>query len=205
MFTPRAFRETDRARLYALIEDYDFGLLISARDGTPRVTHLPFMLRRDPDRLLTHVARANAHWRDFEANGEAMCVFQGPHAYISPGWYANQDTVPTWNYAAVHVRGRARLLDERELRELVTALTAAHEAAVASGWDQRRAKIDPDIRYIVGIEIAIDRIEGKFKFNQNLSTADRRGVVEALSRSEDSTERAVAAWMRANEERLGQG
>ena len=133
------------------------------------------------------------------AGDEVLCVFQGPHAYISPGWYERQDTVPTWNYAAVHVRGKARLIDEEgELRELVVALMKSHEARVESGWDQRQAPLDANIARVVGIEIGIDNIEGVFKFNQNLSAADRRGVIAALSKSSDSTDQAVAAWMQVD-------
>ncbi len=199
MYVPRAFRESSRERLYELIEAHNFGLLISADAAGPSVTHIPFLLRRKPDRLLTHVARANPHWRALEMGAEALCVFQGPHAYISPGWYRDQNTVPTWNYAAVHVRGRTRLIEAvAELRELVESLTQRHEDPIDSGWDRRRAAIESNLAYIIGIEVAIDRIEGVFKFNQNLSAADRRGVIEALSRSADSTERAVAEWMAAN-------
>ncbi len=128
-------------------------------------------------------------------------MFQGPHSYISPAWYRNQNTVPTWNYAAVHAYGVPRLItDPADLRFLIEKLVRFHESQVGNLWDIRQAErvMDANLRGIVGFEIPIARIDGKFKFNQNLPAADREGVVRALEKSADQIQRAVAAIMRRN-------
>ncbi|MGH6617911.1 MAG: FMN-binding negative transcriptional regulator, partial [Alphaproteobacteria bacterium] len=101
MYLPPYFEETDRETLYGVIRDNNFGLLITTVDGAPFATHLPFLL--EGDRLVAHMARANPQWRGFERGGEVLCVFQGPHGYVSPRWYAGTRLVPTWNYVAVHI------------------------------------------------------------------------------------------------------
>ncbi len=128
-----------------------------------------------------------------------LVVFSGPHAYASPAWYVDRVTVPTWNYAAVHVRGRARLIrDPARLREIVSDLVRHHEAGLDPCWtlDEAGDELERNLGHIVGLEIPIDRIEGTFKFNQNRSREDRLGVVRALESSSDSRQREVAEIIR---------
>ena len=132
-----------------------------------------------------------------------LAVFQGPHSYISPAWYEDQVTVPTWNYAVVHVYGTPRLIDDPgELRPMVERLTRQHEGAEGE-WDLSQADpvIETELKAIVGFEIPVDRIEGKYKFNQNRSHEDQAGVVRNLAESPDPTRRAVADIMTSNLER----
>ena len=149
--------------------------------------------------LIAHMARANPHWRAFAGAPPSLVVFMGPHAYISPAWYEEQATVPTWNYAVVHATGTPRLVVETEpLRAMVLRLVDTHEAPLGHPWDVRQAEsvMDADLQAIVGFEIPIDRLEGKFKLNQNRSRADQEGVVRALETSADASEREIARLMR---------
>lgn len=208
LYTPRSFRVEDVATLHQLIRDYSFGTLVTQDGDRPVATHLPFMI--DPSRggprgtLVSHMARANPHWKSWTQRTRVLTIFQGPHAYVSPGWYDEQRTVPTWNYATVHAYGTPRLIhDPDELRTIVTELVGLHEDAVDSGWDRSlmESVLGTELRAIVGFEVPIDSLEGKFKFSQNRSAADQLGVARGLEGSEDPLERSAAAIMRRNLER----
>jgi len=197
MYIPTAFRAEDRAALYDLIDRHGFGTLVTVLDGTPFATHLPWLLDRARGVLLGHVARANPHWKTLDGTAEALVIFQGPHAYVSPSWYTVAPAVPTWNYAAVHIYGVPRLLDETELLDLLGRLVSQYESGRERPWmmdlpDDYQSKM---LRAIVGFEVPISRIEGKFKLNQNRSAEDRAGVIEALMAG-DAEERALAEFMR---------
>jgi len=203
MYVPRSFRQDDVSRLHDFIRSHSFGTLFSHGADGPFATHLPFLLDPGPGEygtLIAHVARANPHWRS-QPETEVLVTFLGPHAYISPAWYADPVTVPTWNYAAVHASGPAHTFVERDrLRRHVLRLVEEHERYVAPPWDPAHAEpiLESQLAGIVGIEIPIRRLEGKFKFNQNRSRADQEGVVAALSASADSRLRDVASIMRAH-------
>ncbi|MEZ4415947.1 MAG: FMN-binding negative transcriptional regulator [Gemmatimonadota bacterium] len=205
MYTPRSFRVDDVAILHALIREHSFGILTSQDGARPVATHLPFMI--DPERggpngtLIAHMARANPHWKTWTDETQVLAIFQGAHAYVSPGWYESQQTVPTWNYATVHAYGTPRLVhDPDELRAMVSPLVDLHEDYARSGWDRELMEpvMDRELKAIVGFEIPIDSLEGKFKFNQNRSREDQRRVAEQLQRSADPLERASAEIMRRN-------
>jgi transcriptional regulator len=214
MYIPRAFREARRDVLHGVIRRYAFGTLVSALDGELLATHLPFLL--DPDRgphgtLLGHVARANPHWRGFAggpdggADGrpgaEALVLFQGPHAYVSPTWYATEGAVPTWNYVAVHAYGRPRLLaDAAAVRALLERLVRGFEDPLPAGERWSMERLDGDYAAqmagaVAAFELPISRLEGKRKLSQNRSPADRRGVVGALRRRGEPLGLDVAALM----------
>ena len=190
------FRVDDPARLQALMAAHPLGTwMTTAPDGALRADHVPFLFdatRGEQGTLLAHVSRANPVWRDLAgaegAAGQSLVVFHGPQAYVSPSWYpgkqAHGKVVPTWNYAVVHVHGRARAVDDRAgLLALIERLTAEHERAMPVPWrldDAPAGFIDQLLGAIVGIEIAIERIEGRFKMSQNRSEADRHGVAAGL-------------------------
>jgi transcriptional regulator len=187
LYIPSSFVEDDRAALEAFITAHGFATLISPDAEDPQVTHLPLML--DPARgtlgaLLGHVARANPHWRRLESKAEVLAIFHGPHAYVSPSWYAHHPSVPTWNYAVVHVQGRARVThDAGELERIVRRLVERYEDARPRPWRMQlpagyQAQM---LAGIVGFEIEIVRIDGKFKLSQNRPAADRPRVAEVLS------------------------
>jgi len=155
------------------------------------------------DTVVAHMARANPQWKTIAAGSPALLICSGPEAYISPSWYAAKAehgrVVPTWNYSAVHLSGTVRVFQDREwLRDVVTRLTEMHEDGRSDPWrpsDAPERYIDGQLAGIVGIEVAVTRVEGKAKLSQNRSEADRRGVVAGL-RTEDHYEAAeVAAAM----------
>jgi transcriptional regulator len=203
MYLPSYFEETDRETLYGVIRENNFGLLVTAADGAPFATHLPFLL--EGDRLVAHMARANPQWRSFEQGTEALCVFQGPHAYVSPRWYAGARLVPTWNYVAVHVHGVPRIVsDAAAVHDQQARLVAAHEAGAAKPWTMDglpESYVAGQLRAIVAFELPIDRVEGKFKLNQNRTAADRAGVIAALAESPYDGDRQMSALMAAREAR----
>ena len=204
MYVPDYFKESDPERLAVLINGNSFGMLVTAPEGVPFVTHLPFLFERSghsQGRLLGHMARANPQWQHFSSGSEVVAIFQGPHAYISPSWYASPG-VPTWNYAVAHLRGIARLIEnESALATLVERLTQVHESHMSSPWQpdfssERHAKM---LNVIVGFEIEITDIQGKFKLSQNRSLEDRQRVIKELNQSGNQTETAVAALMSASQ------
>lgn len=203
LYTPPAFREADLARLHQLIREHPLGLLISADADIPQATPLPFHLEGDAGPFGTlqgHFSRANDHWRAVDGK-EVLVVFQGADAYVSPTWYAAKaehgKVVPTWNYVTVQVRGVARVVDDPEwVRGQIARLTSGHEASREPSWhvtDAPAAYIDGQVRGIVGVEIAIRQIDGKWKVSQNRSMEDRRGVVAGL---EAGGEQAMADLVR---------
>jgi transcriptional regulator len=205
MYLPKMFREDDLAVLHGLIRENSFGILITQHDGAPFASHLPFLLdetRGPHGTLLAHMARANPQWRDFEAGQEALAIFHGPHAYVSPSWYDAVPSVPTWNYAAVHAYGAPRIVeDPAALRELLERLVDLHESAFERPWPMRLPDeyLHKMMHGIVGFEIEIARIEGKLKLSQNRAEGERHRVAEALGASADSSIAGVGAMMRARE------
>jgi transcriptional regulator len=179
MYIPQHFRETDPDTLAAFLDRHGFGTLTTVADGRPFATHIPFLYERAENVLWGHVARENPQWRHFAPSPDVLVMFLGPHAYISPTWYATLG-VPTWNYTAVHVYGTARAVDDPALTARhVERLAARHERGSASPWvpsyDPRR------LGGIVGVEIRIKEIQGKFKLSQNRPAEDRASVVARLA------------------------
>lgn len=201
MYVPSHFAETDPTALHAFIEQYSFGLLVSQVDGEPFANHLPFLLDRTAGphgTLVGHMARANPQWRTL-AGQSALVVFSGPHAYISPSWYEAANVVPTWNYAAVHATGRAEVIEDRDmLLEIVNRSVAVYEATMSRPWvlDTSGSMVERLLTQIVGFRIPINRLEGKWKLNQNHPMERRVKVIAALEGQGDETSRAVAAMMR---------
>ena len=205
VYLPPAFTETREEVLVAHIERHDFGLLVTQGNAGLIASQIPFLIERRDGRLYLegHIARANPQADDLDGAGEALAIFAGPHAYISPGWYQAGPAVPTWNYASVHAYGTARrMADPDWLRELVGRLSQRHETRETTPW--RMAELpEPYVASmltgIVGIEIVVSRLEGKFKLSQNRPTADRPRIIAALERREDADSRAVAQLMRGRE------
>ncbi len=202
MYIPKDFAETDGARLAALIEGHGFALLVtSGPDGLPVASHLAFLYDRDRGEngtLLGHMARANPQWKRFRDDAEALVIFWGPHAYVSPSWYEAQPSVPTWNYATVHAYGRPRLVEGGEaLRALLARLVEENEAGFESPWrmDLPKAYEDRMIQGIVGFEIEIGRLEGKFKLSQNRDATDRASVARQLRAGGDDDAAGIARLM----------
>src|SRR3954454_25103679 len=214
MYIPTAFAETRPEVLHDFIRRHSFGLLVSHDDGDFAATHLPFLFDagRGPHGVLRgHMARANPHWRSLRPDRPGLVVFQGPHAYVSPRWYRpGVPAVPTWNYAVVHVHGRPRVLDDdAELRRLLADTVGAYEVPADQAGTGGPAPWSMDgqaddfltkmAAQVVGFEVAVERIEGKFKLSQNRRAADRRGVIVGLGGGDDADGLAVARLMAERE------
>lgn len=200
MYIPEYFKETNPRHISALIECYSFGMLLTAPDGVPFVSHLPFIFDHaagSKGKLLCHMARANPQWQHFSSSGEVLVIFQGPHAYVSPSWYSSPG-VPTWNYAVVHLRGVPSLIEgESELEAMIEQLTDVYESRMPNPWkpnfaDEQRTKL---LNKIVGFEVEITDIQAKFKLSQNRPPEDQQCVVEKLGQSNNQTAVAVAKLM----------
>jgi transcriptional regulator len=190
MYQPSAFREDRLDVQHALIRAHPLGLLITAGPAGLLANPFPFLLDADSEKgtLRLHIARANPQWKELAAIEECLVVFQGPQDYVTPSWYATKretgKVVPTWNYATVHVRGRPRVMnDDVWLRRQLEDLTASREGLREAPWKIDDAPGDfvaMQMRAIVGVEIPIGRIEGKWKMSQNRPEADREGVIEGF-------------------------
>ncbi len=192
MYIPPAFREDDLAVLHALMRDYSFAILVTQQGGVPVATHLPLLLdsKRGPyGTLRGHVSRANAQWTGFNGVQEALVIFQGPHAYITPSWYEPGLNVPTWNYAAVHAYGKPRVIqNEAELIEMLDTLVATYESGFECPWkfDFPEDALRSKLKGVVGFEMEITRLEGKMKMSQNRSEAEQDRVAAELQTSQDT-------------------
>jgi transcriptional regulator len=202
MYAPASFAVSDEKVLESFIERYDFATLISASSSGLVASHIPIMLRRSAGQavLVGHVARANSQWRQFDSGTEGLAIFHGPHAYVSPSWYATSPAVPTWNYSAVHVYGKPRAREDGDftaaaLRDLV----ARHEGARAKPWRMEELAADFYEKLagaIVAFEMPIDRIEGQFKLGQNRSQDDRLGMLRGLDAEGSPDAAALAEFIR---------
>jgi len=207
MYQVAAFREERIDVMHALIRTHPLAVLVTSAGGNLEANHLPLLIDPVPSpqgTLRGHVARANPLWRQLHEN-EALAVFQGPQVYVTPSWYpekrASGKVVPTWNYAIVHARGPLLVHDDRDwLRDLVSRLTQQQEAGRAQPWEVTDAPADYIERMlgaIVGIEIPISRIEGKWKVSQNRAEADRAGVTNGLMQIADPQAQAMAGLVSA--------
>ena len=208
MYEPPLHREDDLAKQHALIRARPLGLLVSCGSNGLTANAVPFLIDPAMSKLGTlraHVARANPQWRDLRENPEALVVFQGPSHYVSPSWYATkQEThkfVPTWNYVMVQARGRAQVREDDEwLSNQISALTTAQEAGRERPWAVSDAPEDfvaLQRRAIVGIEIEVADIRGKWKASQNRSAADRVGVFAGLEAQGGDEALAMAEIIRS--------
>lgn len=208
MYSPSYYREDDPLRMRALIHAHSFALLVVHGANGLEAVHLPLLLHDDAQTLAEHphgllrghVARANPLWRAIDGAREALAVFSGPHAYISPTLYVTAPQVPTWNYLAVHAYGVPRLMtDEDAVREHLHEMVARLEAGRDPRWSVASGAaldyFDKILPGLVAFELPVARLDGKRKLNQNKQTADRAGVVAGLADSPDSGEREIAALM----------
>jgi transcriptional regulator len=192
MYVPAAFREDDQATLIAFMAEHSFGTLVSLHGGEPLASHLPFVIDVQDQQitLWSHVARANPQWQALLHNSTALAIFSGPHAYVSPTLYEKREAVPTWNYIAVHAYGRARVIDPQHapdaMQALLDRLIALHEPTYGAQWRDLPPRFrEGMLRGTIGVELAVTRLEGKFKLSQNRSPRDQQTVAHALSAHDD--------------------
>lgn len=203
MYTPSHFVWEDRDEIARFMARHSFALLIDAAEGVPAATHLPLLYdagRGPLGTLVGHMAKANPQWQRFKAGPEVLTLFWGPHAYVSPSWYASTPNVPTWNYVTVHAYGRPRLLpDPADAKRILQRLVETYESGLPSPW-----KMDLPERYeagmingIMAFEIELTRIEGKAKLSQNRKPEDQQGALAGLAAQPDADSQATAGLMRA--------
>ena len=200
LYTPAAFAARDQATARELMRDFPFATLITVAGGDSHISHVPLLF--DPNQgahgtLRGHLARPNPQWRHF-AQGRTTAIFHGPHAYVSPSWYANPpDNVPTWNYATVHARGRPEILRPEEGREVLEALTRRFDPELPALAEEKIAKL---LAGIVAFSLPVERIEAKFKMNQNKTAADRAGVMRGLRATGFPESTQAAEWMQRHDD-----
>ena len=204
VYLPPHFTETREEVLLEHIERHDFALLITKRDELI-ASQVPILAEHRDGQLYlqAHLARGNPQCLDVYAGGEALAVFTGPHAYISPSWYGAGPAVPTWNYASVHAYGTPRAIDDKEwLGRFLSRLSERHEARETAPWrmqDLPEPFLDGMMNGILGFEIAVARLEGKFKLSQNRPPDDRPRIIEKLEAREDNDSHGIAKLMRERE------
>jgi transcriptional regulator len=202
MYIPRLNRVDDISQAHDLMQAFNFALLITVQENIPVATPLPFMLERERGQqgvLWAHLARANPQWKQLNPQQEVLVVFQGHHGYISPNWYTEHPSVPTWNYMTVHAYGLPRIIDDQaQVLAMVSQLADYHESGFETPWRMESTPQDfqhREVQAIVAFEIEITRLEAKFKLSQNRTAQDQAGVIAGLGQSSRPDDKALAAEM----------
>ena len=202
MYLPPTFREDDVATLVAFMRANSFISLVSVLDGVPVASHIPIVVDAADGQvtLRGHLAKANPQWRAFDGR-PSLAIFSGPHAYVSPSLYEKRESVPTWNYIAVHATGAPQIVtradDPAAVEAMLAAMIQQYEAAYQVQWDSLPATFrESMMKGIVAFTMPVTRLEGKYKLSQNRSQADQRKVATALAASDDPTVAAVGEAMR---------
>lgn len=209
MYEPSHFKVEDRAALHEVMRVHPLATLVTVGEGGLIANPVPFVLHADEGEqgvLRAHLARPNPQWKAIAAGAETLVIFQGVERYVTPAWYASKKehgkVVPTWNYVTVQARGPARAIEDAAwLRAQLDALTRQQEAPRAEPWavsDAPEPFVAAQMRGIVGIEIVIASLAGKFKLSQNRQDADKHGVLNGLSADPESESQAMAALVRAH-------
>ena len=203
LYTPPLFDARDRAAISRLMHDHPFATLVTPAADEPRVSHVPLLLVSNCEphgTLIGHFARANPHWQAVR-NAHSVAIFHGPHAYVSPAWYAEPaQAVPTWNYATVHAHGVMEVIEDPvETRGVLDALVQRFEGPRERPWQFAMPTRERDalVRGIVAFRLRIKRLDAKFKLSQNRNAADRERVMTALAAEPYHEAHATAAWMRS--------
>jgi transcriptional regulator len=199
MYIPEHFRVNDHAAAVDFMRANPFAILVSSTGDGPFATHVPLIIREEAARMLIrgHVAKANPHWRYLEEQPQCMIIFHGAHAYVSPANYTTGEAVPTWNYGAVHVYGKARTFAASdELLGLLHELIPMFEAAYAAQWASLSGKYrERMLSHIVGFEIAVTKIEAKFKLSQNRTRDEQQNIITSLGAANDTMVSGTARLM----------
>lgn len=204
MYTPPAHREEDTKILHDLVDGYGFATLVTIGPDGPAASHVPMLIDRGEGpygRLRGHLAKGNQQLLDMQSEAPALAIFQGPHTYVSPNFYPSKQehgkVVPTWNYVAVHATGLLKIIDGAEgLMGIIGNLTDKYEQHSEQPWkvsDAPEDYIQRQLKGIIGFEMQIEKLEGKWKMSQNKSEMDRQGVIDGLNASNNPTDNEVAA------------
>ena len=199
IYSPDQFTISDHDLLFGVMRGNSFATLVAGSGEEPIIAHLPVSVDEANNRLHAHVARPNPVWREFSSTREVLFIFHGPHHYVSPNWYSDHPSVPTWNYVVVHASGKPTIINDRETTErLLQRLVDEHESRSGTPWkmdlpaDYLRKMIDG----IVAFEVQITRLHGKFKLSQNRSRVDQSNVIAALERADGDSALHLAELMK---------
>lgn len=199
MYIPEYFRVEDRKTAVGFMRANPFAILVSTTADGPFATHVPVVIREEGNQMLIrgHVAKANPHWKHLQEQPGTLMIFHGPHAYISPTNYSTREVVPTWNYGAVHVYGEARTYSEKpELLAMLHDLIPTFEAAYETQWnslsEEYRSRM---LGHIVGFELAVTKIEAKFKLSQNRAREEQQRIIDSLGAASDTAVSGTAKLM----------
>lgn len=204
MYRPAAFREDDIDKLVAFMRANSFATLVTILEGLPCASHVPLVVTVEENvvKLTGHLAKQNPQWQAFEAS-ESLAIFTGPHAYISPALYEKRESVPTWNYIAVHAYGVPKIITSNHspesMDQMINAMVDTYEASYKQHWHSLSTGFREGMMSgIVGFEMTVTRLEGKYKLSQNRSKVDQQSVSNALLKDSDPIVRAVGAEMKQN-------
>lgn len=206
MYVPKHFEENDREKLLEFMRANSFVTLVSILNGVPFASHIPLVIESKGDevKLTGHLARSNDHWKAF-GQGETLAIFTGPHAYVSPRLYEKRESVPTWNYIAVHAYGVPKIIDiaEREtLERMMDEIVDFYDTSYKEQWHSLSETYRTSMmKGIVAFEMTVIKLEGKYKLSQNRSLADQHNVAEALTKSSDQAIAQTGVSMKKNLEK----
>jgi len=209
MHIPKHFEETDLSVLHSLVKSHPLGTWVSQSQGELIANHIPFLIDNRANTngvLLGHVAKANPVWKTLSENESSIVIFQGAETYITPSWFPSKHehgkAVPTWNYAVVHIHGVPRIIEDKKwILSHLNALTDEHESNQESPWEVADAPkdfVNRMLKGIVGIEITIERIEGKWKTSQNKADVDKLGVIAGLNARNDAKCKEMMEYVKKN-------
>lgn len=201
MYTPPYYKNEDAAAIKDFLRNNSFGILVNIADGKPCATHIPLELDANKDGndvLVGHIAKINPQWHYFKDSEEVLCIFNGPHSYVSSSWYKEEE-VPTWNYIAVHVYGKLKILDEAAVLESMYKLVDKYEKNVKNpiSLHQMSPKTMRQIKGVVGFEISITDIQATYKLSQT-RPQDHAKIIQELQEASDSGAHAIADAMYKN-------
>ncbi|WP_136468132.1 FMN-binding negative transcriptional regulator [Flagellimonas onchidii] len=195
MYIPHYYKNENIDEIKTFLKENGFGILVNQVDGKPWATHIPLELNKDyqgNDVLEGHISKANPQWKAFEASKDVLCIFNGPHAYVSSSWY-NEEEVPTWDYIAVHVYGKLKVLNEEETMESLHRLVDKYEASSKNpiSLHDMSPKTLKQVKGVVGFQIEIKDIQAAYKLSQT-RPQDHPKIVSELSEREDYGSKAIA-------------
>lgn len=198
MYTSKLNRNENTAELYKFIRENSFAILVSTVEGKPWASHIPLLLSADGTKLTGHIARGNKQWKEWNTETETLAIFSGPHAYISASWY-DHENVSTWNYIAVHVYGKLKIVSDEELLQSLKELTAKYETQSEKPVAVERMNpeyVKKQMLGIVGFEITIQRMEAAYKLSQNRDTKNHEAIITELEKRNDPDSSAIAKEMK---------
>lgn len=199
MYTPRLFKVTDMKEILNFVQENSFGTIVTTDEGKPIATHLPFILNKIDDDyyLSSHFAYGNLQWKTLEDNDQVLVIFQGPHAYVSSSWYGHEN-VPTWNYQAVHIYGKAKILTKDELREDLANLLEKYEKHRENPilWETLSPDmLESQMKGVVGFKVKVEEVQAAYKLSQNRNEEDYENIIHKLKEEESPVSKQVALEM----------